>query len=144
MLERDYYWPRLKGDVKRYLRNCYDCKRNKSPRDKTPGLLHPFPVPTTVWEHVVIDGKSIPSDRYGYDYVWGFIYKLSRLLATLPGKKSDIVEVLVSRYYRFLYRFLGMPTIWISDNAGPFISAFLAKINSLIGTKHRHGSTYHP
>ena len=69
MLERDYYWPRLKEDVRRYLRNCYDCKRNKSPRDKTPGLLHPLPVPTTVWEHVVIDGKSIPSDRYGYDYV---------------------------------------------------------------------------
>ena len=64
-----------------------------------------------MWEYVVVDGKSMLIDRYGYDYVWGFICKLSRLLAILPGKKLDIAEVLVSRYYRFLYRFLGIPII---------------------------------
>jgi hypothetical protein len=144
MLEREYYWPQLKQSVRRYIRNCHECRRNKIPRDKTPGLLHPLPVPGEVWEHIVVDGKTMPKDRFGYDYVWGFVCKLSRLLATLPGKKTDTAEILATRYYRYLYRFLGLPTIWISDNAGPFVSAFLAKLNELTGTKHRHSSAYHP
>jgi Chromo (CHRromatin Organisation MOdifier) domain len=43
-----------------------------------------------------------------------------------------------------VYRFLGMPYVWISDNAGPFISEFLQTINRLTGTKHRHGSALYP
>ncbi|XP_044718824.1 reverse transcriptase (RNA-dependent DNA polymerase) domain-containing protein [Hirsutella rhossiliensis] len=88
LLQRDFYWPRMKEDIRRYIRNCHDCRRNKTPRDKTPGLLHPLPVPTSVWEHVECDGKDMPKDRYGYDYVWTFVCKLSRIIATLPGKKT--------------------------------------------------------
>ncbi|KAM4061971.1 his(2)-Cys(2) zinc finger domain-containing protein [Hirsutella rhossiliensis] len=124
LLQRDFYWPRMKEDIRRYIRNCHDCRRNKTPRDKTPGLLHPLPVPTSVWEHVECDGKDMPKDRYGYDYVWTFVCKLSRIIATLPGKKNDTAEVLASRYFRYLYRFF--------------------EINRLTGTKHRHGSSLHP
>jgi hypothetical protein len=52
--------------------------------------------------------------------------------------------VLARRYYDALYRFLGVPYQWISDNAGPFISEFLDTLNQLTGTKHRHGSSRHP
>ncbi|RYO76872.1 hypothetical protein DL764_010271 [Monosporascus ibericus] len=85
MLTREYTWPRLKQDIRQYIRNCYDCRRNKTPRNKTPGLLHPLPVPNNVWDHVVVDGKDMPKDRYGYNYVWTFIDKFSRIMATLPA-----------------------------------------------------------
>ena len=143
-LEREYYWPEMKKTIRQYVRNCYECHRNKATHDKTPGLLHPLPIPQTVWEHVVVDGKDMPKDRYGYDYVWVFIDKFSRIIATLPGKKSDTAEDVAARYYRYLYRILGAPAVWITDNAGPFVSRFLAKLNELTGTKHRHGSAYHP
>jgi hypothetical protein len=57
----------------------------------------------------VVDGKDIPKDEYGYDYVWAFVCKFSKLLVTLPGKKNDTAKTLAQRYYRFLYRFLGVP-----------------------------------
>ena len=34
--------------------------------------------------------------------------------------------------------------MWISDNAGPFVSQFTKTINEITGTKHRHGSSLHP
>lgn len=86
----------------------------------------------------------MPTDKYSYDYVWVFIDKFSRLIVSLPGKKTDTAEILAQRYYRFVYRFLGVPAVWISDNAGPFVSKFLAAVNKLTGTKHRHGSALHP
>ncbi|RYO82457.1 hypothetical protein DL764_009599 [Monosporascus ibericus] len=92
MLTREYTWPRLKQDVRQYIRNYYDYRRNKTPRDKTPGLLHPLPVPNDVWDYVVVDGKDMPKDRYGYDYVWTFIDKFNRIMATLLKFKVEQIE----------------------------------------------------
>src|ERR1700694_1305339 len=144
LLKREYWWSGRNKDIKTYVRNCRQCGRNKTRHDKTPGLLHPLPVPNHVWEQVAVDGKNMPKDEYGYDYVWVFVCKFSRILATLPGKKSDTAEKLAQRYCRFLYRFIGVPLTWLSDNAGPFVSEFLETINELTGTKHRRGSSLHP
>jgi RNase H-like domain found in reverse transcriptase/Reverse transcriptase (RNA-dependent DNA polymerase)/Integrase zinc binding domain/Chromo (CHRromatin Organisation MOdifier) domain len=143
-VKRYYTWPSISRDIRRFVKNCHDCQRNKTRHDKTPGLLHPLPIPNLVWEHVAVDGKDMPPDQHGYDYVWAFICKFSRIMATIPGKKTDNAEKVAQRYYRYVYRFLGMPYVWISDNAGPFISEFLQTINNLTGTKHRHGSSLHP
>ena len=144
MLKRDYYWPNMTADIARFIANCHECHRNKTRHDKTPGLLHPLPVPNRVWEHVVVDGKDMPKDRHGYDYVWVFICKFSRIIATIPGRKTDRAQDIAARYYRYLYRFFGMPSAWISDNAGPFVSEFTKTINELTGTVHRRGSSLHP
>jgi RNase H-like domain found in reverse transcriptase/Reverse transcriptase (RNA-dependent DNA polymerase)/Integrase zinc binding domain len=143
-IKRYYTWPSITRDIRRFVQNCHDCQRNKTRHDKSPGLLHPLPIPNLVWEHVAVDGKDMPPDRHGYNYVWAFVCKFSRIMATIPGKKTDTAEDLAKRYYRYVYRFLGMPYVWISDNAGPFISEFLQTINRLTGTKHRHGSSLHP
>jgi hypothetical protein len=40
-----YYWKNMLYDIERYIRNCNVCCRYYVPRDKTPGMLHPLPVP---------------------------------------------------------------------------------------------------
>ena len=45
LLRSRYYWPTWNYDVDRYLDNCLTCKRMKTTRDRTPGLLQPLPVP---------------------------------------------------------------------------------------------------
>lgn len=97
LLKQNYWWTGLTKDTKQYIRNCRMCGRNKKRNDKTPGLLHPLPIPNHVWEQIVVDGKDMPLDEYGYDYVWAFICKFSRILATLPGKKNDTAEVVAQR-----------------------------------------------
>jgi hypothetical protein len=58
-------------------------------------LLHALPVLNHVWEQVVVDGKVMPKDKYDFDYVLAFVYKCSKLLATLPSMKHDIAKTLV-------------------------------------------------
>lgn len=144
LVSRTYYWPEMRATIRRYVQNCHECHRNKIPRDKKPGLLQPLEVPSSVWEHVVVDGKSMPTTKTGYDYIWAFVCKLTRLIVRIPGKKTDTAEILAARYYKHVYRLYGLPAVWITDNGPQFVSAFLAKINEWTGTKHRQGSTYHP
>ena len=46
----------------------------------------------------MVDGKDMPRDERGYDYVWVFVCKFSRLIARLPGNKTDTAEKLAKRY----------------------------------------------
>ena len=90
----------MRKEIRRYVNNCYECKRNKSPKDKTLGLLHPLPILLEVWDTVVVDGKDMPEDKIqGFNYVWVFICKLSRFIAIIPRKKTDTAQAVESRYY---------------------------------------------
>ena len=47
-------------------------------RDKTPNLLQLLPVPLRVWLSLVIDFKSIPKDRKGFNNALVIINRLSK------------------------------------------------------------------
>jgi len=41
--------------VNDYVNTCETCARNKVPRYRPHGLLHPLPIPTDVWKSVSMD-----------------------------------------------------------------------------------------
>ena len=45
LVTRDYYWPRMRQLIKEYINTCDTCARNKTPRQKPHGTLHPLPIP---------------------------------------------------------------------------------------------------
>lgn len=45
ILGQKYYWTGLNASIGQYIRNCHPYRRAHVPRDHTPGLLHPLPVP---------------------------------------------------------------------------------------------------
>ena len=63
LLANRYYWKGLTASVERFIRNCHACRRANAPRDRTPGLLHPLPVPQRPWQHVTMDFQSFPQRR---------------------------------------------------------------------------------
>ena len=79
-------------DVAQFVRNCYKCKQADIPRDKTPGFLHPLPVPEHPWQHVTIDFKSMPKDKHGFDMVFVVIDRLSKQAISEPCHKTITAE----------------------------------------------------
>lgn len=66
LLQPRYHWPRMAADVAQYIQNCQTCQRTHRPRDKTPGLLHPLPIPERPWKDVAIESKEFPADKNEY------------------------------------------------------------------------------
>ncbi len=62
LLADRYYWKGLAASVAQYIRNCHACKRACAPRDRTPGWLHPLPIPERPWQHITIDFQSLSKD----------------------------------------------------------------------------------
>jgi hypothetical protein len=58
------------ADIERYIKNYYSCHRADISRDKTSGFLYLLPVPDRPWQYVIMDFKSIPPSKEGYDIVF--------------------------------------------------------------------------
>jgi hypothetical protein len=87
LLRPRYYWRGMRADIERFVRNCHPCRRADAPRDKTPGMLHPLPIPDHPWQHVTMDFKSMPKDKHGYDSVFVVIDRLSKQAISTPCHK---------------------------------------------------------
>ncbi|KAL5604587.1 uncharacterized protein BROUX77_004773 [Berkeleyomyces rouxiae] len=55
LLVREYWWPGMRRDVIRYIRNCEVCQRIKSARHSPYGLLKPLTIPQARWTSVSLD-----------------------------------------------------------------------------------------
>jgi hypothetical protein len=118
LLRPRYYWPKMLRDIERFVRNCQPCRRAYVPRDKTPGFLHPLPIPEHPWQHVTMDFKSMPKDKFGYDMVFVVIDRLSKQAISIPCHQTITAEEMAQLYITYVYRYYGAPESIVSDR-GP-------------------------
>ncbi|GAQ92139.1 putative retrotransposon protein [Klebsormidium nitens] len=78
LVARTFYWPDLQADVRRYIRTCDACQRNK-PRNRRPGgLLQPLPIPQERWEQISMDLiVGLPKTTRGNSGIDVFVDRLS-------------------------------------------------------------------
>jgi len=55
LIKRNYWWPGIRNDVRKYVQGCQDCQQNKVQHMKRAGPLHPLSTPKTPWEEISID-----------------------------------------------------------------------------------------
>jgi hypothetical protein len=144
LLSEQYYWPGLPGDCAVYIANCRACRRNNIPRDKTPGLLQPLPIPDRCWQHVSFDFKSFPKDRKGYDNVFVVVDRLGKRAFSLPCEKTVTAAQAAELYYTHIWRVYGTPETATSDRGPQFVSAFTDELCKLTGVKQKLSTAYHP
>jgi len=139
-----YYWVGMKADIDRYVRNCDDCRRSKIPRDKTPGLLKPLPIPERPWQHVSMDFHEVPRDRNGYDTVFVNVDRLGKRVISIPCQKTITAKEAARLYITHIYRIYGPPDTIISDRGPQFISAFWNEFTRILGIKLKLSTAGHP
>jgi hypothetical protein len=138
-----YWWPGIIGDIDVYVANCLECRPAKSPRDKTPGLLHPIPPPLQSWRRVVMDFNIQPKDKYGYDNALVMMCPLSKTGWTVPCKKSATARDAAQMWYWGPYRIVGLPEEIITDRGSVFLADFTDELSKILGVKWKPSSAGH-
>jgi RNase H-like domain found in reverse transcriptase/Integrase zinc binding domain len=118
LIKERYYWLGMDDDIERYVSNCHACRRSKAPRDKTPGLLHPLPIPDRPWQHISVDFKEMPPDKEGMNMVCVFVDRLGKRPISIPCNKSVDARTLAQLYLVYVYKYYGPATTVVSDR-GP-------------------------
>jgi predicted ester cyclase len=51
----DFFWPGMRKDIRRLIRECDVCQASKVENIHPPGLLQPLPIPTKSWSDISLD-----------------------------------------------------------------------------------------
>ena len=55
LIKRNYWWPGIKNDVKKYIQGCFKCQQNKVHHMKKAGELHSLKTPEGLWKEISIN-----------------------------------------------------------------------------------------
>jgi hypothetical protein len=144
LLRPRYYWRGMRADIERFVRNCHPCRRADAPRDKTPGFLHPLPVPEHPWQHITMDFKSMPKDKHGYDEIFVVVDRLSKQAISTPCFKTATAEDMARMFLSHVYRYYGPPQTIVSDRGPQFVSKFWQELTRILGIELKLSTAYHP
>jgi hypothetical protein len=93
LARRLYWWPKMKDDIDKHVRECATCQRNKSPNHAPYGELQPLPVPDELWEMISIDFiVKLPKTRRGHDSVLVVVDRLSKYAIFTPCKEKGLTS----------------------------------------------------
>ncbi len=87
-LQRRFWWPSIKEDVKVYVEACPVCSQGKVTHQRPQGLLHPLPIPHRPWSHLSLD----------------FVTGLP------PSQGNPVILVVVDRFSKAA-RFISLPKL---------------------------------
>jgi len=84
-----FFWPRMKHDIREYVRTCPTCIKAKHDNRLPAGLLQPLPVPNHPWEQSTMDFVfSLPETVNGHN---GCVVFVDRLSKRVLGRIAEIV-----------------------------------------------------
>ncbi|KAJ8127922.1 hypothetical protein O1611_g5714 [Lasiodiplodia mahajangana] len=143
LVAAQYWWPGLGADCDRYVSNCMECRPAKVPRDKTPGLLQPTPIPLRPFRHLVMDFKEMATDGGKGKFVFVVVDRLSKLPWSTPCDKTVTAQEAARLYYEGPFRIFGLPQKIDSDRGPQFISSFTDELAKILGIEWKLSSSGH-
>jgi hypothetical protein len=144
ILQKHFYWPKLRQDVSKYIRSCTACAISK-PTIKKQGLYTPLPTPEKPWESISMDYMSgLPSTKQGNDCVFVVIDRFSKMAILTACKKNITVEDTAKLFFERVWVHFGIPQTIISDRDNRFLNTFWSSLWSLLDTKLTKSTAFHP
>ena len=115
LLRRSYWWPGMRDDVRKHVKECRKCQEIKPPNHAPHGLLSPHAQPSARWESISLDFiVKLPTTARGHDAVLVVVDRLTKYAIFHPCSESLTAEQLVALLERLVVP-LGFPSQIVCD-----------------------------
>lgn len=146
LLNRSYWWPGMRKESDRYVRNCFTCIRSKADRHSPYGLLQPLPIPTLPWSCISMDfvtGLPIMAGS-GNDSVLNVVDRLTKQRHFIACKSNIDAPELAKLFIDHVFRLHGLPISIVSDRGPQFASQFWEQLCRTLGMHRNLSTAFHP
>jgi RNase H-like domain found in reverse transcriptase/Reverse transcriptase (RNA-dependent DNA polymerase)/Integrase zinc binding domain/Integrase core domain len=145
IVARSFYWPRMSGMVRQFIRNCDVCGRSHVWRDRKRGLLKPLPIPEQFRKHISMDFiTDLPAKIKGDPkYMLVVVDRLGKSLMLEPMKTMD-AKACAEHFVKGWWQHHGFPTSITSDRGSNWVGDFWRHLCKLVGVEQRLSTAYHP
>jgi hypothetical protein len=143
-VSRNYFWPGMRRFINDYVRTCDTCARNKVPRHRPHGLLHPLPIPTNAWKSVSMDLIVELPPSSGLNSILVCVDRFTKMAHFIPTNSDVTAEQAAKLYLNNVFKLHGLPGDIVSDRGQQFTSRFTRRLLDLCDVKGNHSTAYHP
>ena len=144
-LSPKYFWKSLFLDIEAYVRTCENCMRSKRNFSHKYAPLHPVPIvarwPGDKWS---LDFKPLTrKTAAGNTAILVIVDSLTSwpILIPVPDQSA---ETTAQMFVKYVIATFSLPSEIMTDKGPAFISTFFAKINELLGIRHRMSASLNP
>lgn len=142
---KNFWWPGLARDVRRFVATCDSCQRVKSSNKAPVGLLQPLPVPGDTWDSVSMDLiVSLPQTADGFTAVAVFVDRLSKMVHLAPCRDDTTAEQFAELFVQHVFKLHGLPSQFVSDRDPRFVGKVWKSLVQRLGITHAMSTAYHP
>ena len=118
LVQRSFWWHRMRQFVEDFVRTCDTCCRAKMPRHHPYGLLEPLPIPSKPWKSIALDFITDLPISKGFNAILTVVDRYMKMTHFLPCTKEISSEETTEIVMREVCRHHGLPNSIISDR-GP-------------------------
>jgi len=114
LVTRNFWWPRVTIEVKRYVEGYDLYQRNKNRTEPLAGKLMPNKAPDKPWVHIMADFiVKLPLSR-GYNSISVVCDQLTKMAYFIPTTEKTSAEGLVVLFRDHVWKLHGLPESIIS------------------------------
>ncbi|KAF7762019.1 hypothetical protein Agabi119p4_10011 [Agaricus bisporus var. burnettii] len=143
-VKQTFWWPTIKTDIRRYVRGCDMCQKNKTIRRPDHIPLNPLPIPDKPWEEISIDMIGPLPKSKEKDAIIVIVDRFSKMIHLVPTITSLTSTDLAEIYKEEVWRHHGIPKRIISDRGPQFASKFMESLCTALGIERNLSTAYHP
>ena len=144
LVNRQFHWRGMRGDVTAYVQTCPVCQVMKSDNRAKAGLLQPLPIPVKKWAQVTTDLVTDLPDSHGFTAIAVFVDRLTKMVHFAACTKEITAPEYARLFIDHVFRLHGLPEVIISDRDPRFTCKFWQGLFDLLGTDLRFSTAYHP
>ena len=146
LVSRDFYWPVMDSQERKYVSGCKVCHRIRAPRHSRHGINMPLWIPSRPREGVTMDFVTdLPeSTSSGYTGILVIVDRLKKMAINLPCRKDIDSQELARPFCEHVICKGGVPDNIGTDRGTQFTRQFWTRVCSHLSTNHRLSRDFHP
>ena len=143
LVTRNYWWPGVTKEVKRYVEGCDQCQRMKNRAEMPAGKLRLNQVPERPWQHISVDFiTKLPMSK-GHDAILVICDRFSKMSHFVATTEKTTAEGLVRLFRDNVWKLHGLPESVISDRGPQFAAGMTKELNKMLGIETKLSMAYH-
>ena len=144
LISRNFWWPKLNNDVKKFIKSCFICSKSKIPRHKPYGLLSPLSTPVRPWSDISMDFiVELPKSK-DMTTILVVVDRLTKMSHFIPLRCLPTADIAADCFINNIFKLHGFPDSIISDRGSQFTSEFWNHLCNLLNIKHSLSTSNHP
>ena len=126
----------MEEEIINYVRTCKVCQAVKARRGKALGLLQQMLIPSRPWDVISMDFiVDLPPSR-GHNILMVVVDFFSKQAHFIPAKPPLTANHVAHLFFKYVFKYHGLPKIIISDRDPRFTSSFWQGLFGVLGTRN--------